>query len=363
MTDTRFIFQLAFVIVTGVLLYLLGPILTPFLVSGLLAYLGNPLVNRFVRWHFPRPLAVVVVFFIFIFFITALLFVLIPALQAQIISFTKKAPAYLDWLQQTGLPQLQQRLGVELPLDMEAFRAAVLDHWRELGDWAKPLFFYLTRSGLSVLGWAVNLMLIPVVTFYLLLDWEKLLARAIMLVPTREQARAKQLAHETDQVLGSFLRGQLSVMLVLGAVYSVGLSFVGLNLALPIGIFAGLVSFVPYLGFISGLLSAGLAAYLEFHDGISLLWVLGVFLTGQVLESFLLTPRLVGNRIGLHPVAVIFAIMAGGQLFGFAGILLALPTAAVLKVWLRHLRDIYRKQTTDTPRVKPSRPKRPPPAS
>ncbi|MBI3545950.1 MAG: AI-2E family transporter [Gammaproteobacteria bacterium] len=359
MTDNRLIFQLVFVIAAGVLLYFLGPILTPFLISGLLAYLGNPLVMRLVRWRFPRPLAVMLVFIMFIFFVTALLFILIPALQAQIVSFIKKAPDYLDWLQQTGLPQLQTRLGVELPLDMAAFREAMLDHWRELGDWARPVFSYLTRSGLSVLGWMVNLMLVIVVTFYLLLDWGKILTWGLTLMPTRQQAWATRLAQETDQVLGSFLRGQLSVMLVLGAVYSIGLSLLGLNLALPIGIFAGLVSFVPYLGFISGLLSAGLAAYLEFHDGISLLWVLGIFLTGQVLESFWLTPRLVGKRIGLHPVAVIFAIMAGGQLFGFAGILLALPTAAVLKVWLRHLREIYRKQTTTVAKI--ARPKRPPP--
>ena len=341
MTDTRSVSQLVLFALGGWLIYLLAPILTPFLISGLLAYLGNPLVNRLVSWRIPRALAVALVFLLFLLLVTLLLLFLIPALQAQIISFTPKIPAYLDWLQHTGLPRLQTLLGVDLGLDMASMRQTLLDHWREVGDWASAFLVYITRSGFSVIGWFVNLLLIPVVVFYLLLDWDRLPARTLTLVPSRRQAWAARLARETDEVLGSFLRGQLLVMMALATVYSVGLTLVGLDLALPIGVLAGLVSFVPYLGFISGLLSAAVAAYLQFHDMPLLLWILGVFLTGQLLESLWLTPRLVGNRIGLHPVAVIFAIMAGGQLFGFTGILLALPTAAVLKVWLRHAREFY----------------------
>jgi predicted PurR-regulated permease PerM len=193
---------------------------------------------------------------------------------------------------------------------------------------------------LSIIGWLASALLVPVVTFYLLLDWEKLLVRALTLLPPRRRGQAMSLARETDEVLGSFLRGQLLVMAALATVYAIGLTLVGLDLALPIGILAGLVSFVPYLGFILGLLSATIAAWLQFQDIIMLLGVALVFLLGQVLESLWLTPKLVGGRIGLHPVAVIFAVMAGGQLFGFTGILLALPAAAVLKIWLRHLRAI-----------------------
>jgi len=341
MTEGRSMFQLAFVALGAWLIYLLAPILTPFLVGGLLAYLGNPAVTCLVRWRFPRPLAVALVFLLFVLVVTGLLLFLIPALQGQIVSFTAKVPVYLDWLQNTGLPQLQARLGLELPLDMASLRQALLDHWREVSDWARVFFVYITKSGWSVLGWAINLLLIPVVTFYLLLDWDQLLPRALALAPPRRQAQLAQLARETDEVLGSFLRGQLSVMASLAFVYSVGLSLVGLDLALPIGVFTGLVSFVPYLGFISGLISAAVAAYLQFHNALTLVGVAAVFLTGQLLESLFLTPRLVGEKIGLHPVAVIFAVMAGGQLFGFAGVLLALPAAAVLKVWVRHLRGFY----------------------
>lgn len=341
MTDTRLIVQLALMAAGAWLVYLLAPILTPFLVSGLLAYLGNPVVDRLQRWHIPRPLAVTLVFLLFILLIKAALFFLIPALQAQIVAFIAKAPSYFDWLQDTAIPRMQALLGVELSLDFTTIRQAILGHWREVGDWTTAVVLYITRSGLSMIGWFATAMLVPVVTFYLLLDWHKLLARALTLLPPRRRGQAVSLARETDEVLGSFLRGQLLVMAVLATVYAIGLTLVGLDLALPIGALAGLVSFVPYLGFIVGLLSAAVAAYLQFQDIMMLLGVAIVFLVGQALESLWLTPKLVGNRIGLHPVAVIFAVMAGGQLFGFTGILLALPAAAVLKVWLRHLRAIY----------------------
>jgi len=357
-TDTRTIFQLALIALGGWLIYLLAPILTPFLVSGLLAYLGNPAVSRLERWHLPRVLAVALVFLLFVVIIVALLFFLIPALQRQVFAFTAKVPDYIDWLQQTGIPHLQALLGMDLGIDMASMRQKLIDHWRELSNGVGAFFVYLTRSGLSVIGWLANLLLIPVVVFYLLLDWEKLLEHALALVPRRNRDWVAGLAREGDEVLGSFLRGQLLVMLALATVYSVGLTLAGLDLALPIGVLAGLVSFVPYLGFITGLLSAGIAAYLQFHDALSLLWVAGVFLTGQVLESLWLTPRLVGDRIGLHPVAVIFAVMAGGQLFGFTGILLALPAAAVLKVWLRHLHEFYTGEGADNNGKKRRAPKR-----
>ncbi|MDH3310011.1 MAG: AI-2E family transporter [Gammaproteobacteria bacterium] len=339
MTDTRLLFQLALVAGAAWVIYLLAPMLTPFLVSALLAYLGNPAVNCLARWHFPRPLAVALVFLLFLLLVIVLLFFLIPALQAQITSFITKAPSYFDWLQHTALPRLQALLGIELSLDVTALRQTLLGHWREVGDWATAFLLYITRSGLSIIGWLATALLVPVVTFYLLLDWDGVLARVLSLFPSRRRHQVAALARESDEVLGSFLRGQLLVMTALAVVYSVGLTLVGLDLALPIGIVAGLVSFVPYLGFILGLLSAAIAAYLQFQDPMILLGVGIVFLAGQMLESLWLTPKLVGNRIGLHPVAVIFAVMAGGQLFGFTGILLALPTAAVLKIWLRHLRD------------------------
>ena len=234
-------------------------------------------------------------------------------------------------MQRQALPWIEEVTGAELMLDVATLRETLQAHWQEMGGWLKLSVEYAMQSGLRLVGWLVTLVLIPVVTFYLLLDWERLLAKLLALLPASKQPRVRALAREMDAVLGSFLRGQLSVMLALATVYATGLWIVGLDLALPIGLLAGLLSFVPYLGLITGVTAAGIGAYIQFHDVQPLLWVLAVFGVGQLLDSLWFTPRFVGGRTGLHPVAVIFAILAGGQLFGFAGVLLALPVAAVLK--------------------------------
>ncbi len=341
MNNPRLIVGLGFVVGTGVLVYLLAPVLMPFLVGALLAYLGQPLVAGLTRRRLPRVVAVLAVFALFIAAVTALLLFLIPTIQHQIASFTQRLPRYLDWLQHEALPWVESVTGAELVLDMETLRQALVAHWQEMGGWLKASVAYVMQSGLRIVGWLVSLVLIPVVTFYLLLDWDRLLARIAALFPAAYRPRLRQLALETDAVLGGFLRGQFSVMLALAAFYSAGLWLIGLDLALPIGIAAGLLSFVPYLGFLTGLVAAGIGAWVQFQDAHMLLWVAALFGFGQALEGLVLTPRLVGERTGLHPVAVIFAVMAGGQLFGFTGVLLALPVAAVLKVWLRHLHEYY----------------------
>ena len=341
MNNPRMIFGLLLAAGTGWLVYLLAPILTPFLAGALLAYLGHPLVIRFERLRLPRALAVTLVFLIFAAVIAALLIFIVPAFQRQIVEFAQRLPTYLDWLQRQALPWIEEVTGAELVLDVATLRETLQAHWQEMGGWLKASIGYVMQSGLRLVGWLVTLVLIPVVTFYLLLDWERLLPKLLALLPASQQPRVRALARETDAVLGSFLRGQLSVMLALATVYASGLWIVGLDLALPIGLLAGLLSFVPYLGLITGVTAAGIGAYIQFHDVQPVLWVLAVFGIGQLLDTLWFTPRFVGGRTGLHPVAVIFAILAGGQLFGFAGVLLALPVAAVLKVWLHHLHGRY----------------------
>jgi predicted PurR-regulated permease PerM len=199
----------------------------------------------------------------------------------------------------------------------------------------------LRASSTVIFTWLAHLVLSPLATFYLLRDWDELVARIQELLPRRIVFPVTVLARESDAVIGAFLRGQLIVMAVLGVFYSVGLAFIGLEYPLLIGMLAGLVSFVPYLGLITGILVASIAAVLEFHSILSIIPVLIVFGLGQVLSDFVLTPRLIGDRIGLHPVTVLFAVLAGGQLFGFFGILLALPVAAVIMVLLRRAREEY----------------------
>jgi len=337
----------------GMLLHLLSPILTPFLFGALLAYVASPLVARLERWHIPRVLGVILVFVLFGLTLVGLIDGLIPQVQQQIVAFVAQVPSYLDLIQNRWMPWISKVMGGPAQLDMGALKNELAKHWRDIGSFAGLFASYVGSSSVRIATWALNLVLVPVVTFYLLRDWDHIFAHLPEFLPRRSRATAIALARETDRVLAAFLRGQLSVMLALALVYSTGLWLVGVDLALPIGLLAGLASFVPYLGFLTGILAAGAAAWLQFQDVTSLAWVGAVFGVGQALESMVLTPYLVGGRIGLHPVAVIFAVMAGGQLFGFMGVLLALPTAATLAVVARHFysRDVKsRARTSPAPR-------------
>jgi predicted PurR-regulated permease PerM len=270
--------------------------------------------------------------------------VLLPMLQHQLVVFAAKLPAYFDWVQHHALPWIQGQLGMsEMALDIESIKQAVIAHWQQVGGVSAQIVTAITRSWVAMLGWLANLVLIPLVTFYLLRDWDKLMLRIGELLPRKIAPVVVRLAKDCDAVLGQFLRGQLSVMLALAVVYTSGLWWVGIELALLIGLFAGMVSFVPYLGFILGVLAASIAAMVQYHDGAHVLQVFLVFGVGQLLESFVFTPYLLGDRIGLHPLGVIIAIMVGGQLFGFVGVLLALPAAAVIGVLLRYAHERYMK--------------------
>jgi len=325
------------------LLYLLAPILTPFVVGALLAYLADPLADHLESWKLGRTAAVAIVFALLILIVTLVLLILVPALERQVSRFLADLPRYLGWIRDSLVPWLESRLGVEIAeYDISDVIELVRRDWRRTGGIAAAVAGSITRSGAAILGWLMNALLVPVVTFYLLRDWDRLVAGIADLLPRRILPTAARLARESDEVLGAFLRGQLSVMVVLGIIYSVGLGLVGLNTAMVIGMVAGLISFIPYLGTFVGVVLGVLAALVQFHD----LWhvglVLAVFGIGQMLEGMVLTPLLVGDRIGLHPVTVIFAVMVGGHLFGFLGVLLALPLASVLMVLVRHAHELYK---------------------
>ena len=339
---------LALTILIGALFYWLAPVLTPFVVSALLAYLADPLVDRLERgWKGGRGLgrtwAVTVVFSLMTLAMIGVVLLLIPLLGSQIERFADSAPRYVAWFRDTALPWLEQRTGLSLEsLEPGKLFALLQEHWQQAGGIAASVLGGISKSGLVLLAWIGNLTLIPVVTFYLLRDWDVLVARVYELLPRSVAPTVSSLAKQSDEVLGGFLRGQLSVMAALAAVYSLGLWLVGIDLAFLIGMLAGLVSFIPYLGAIVGIGAGLIAALVQYGDWTHVILVLIVFGVGQTLESMLLTPWLVGDRIGLHPVAVIFAILAGGQLFGFLGVLVALPLAAVIMVLLRYAHEQYR---------------------
>lgn len=333
---------LAIALASALLVWLLSPILMPFIVAGLLAYLGSPLVGRLEAMRLPRTLAAVLVFVLILLVLAAVPLLALPLLERQLSVLLRNWPAYLEWAYSGVAPWLLDRFGIDLQaLDLVAAREALTQHWQLAGGIAARVLAAISQSWFALLALAVNLVLIPVLTFYLLRDWNALMERVAALLPRHVEPLARGLARECDEVLASFLRGQLWVMITLGVVYSIGLWMAGLDLALLIGMAAGVVSFVPYLGLIVGLAAAGIAGLVQFGDAGILLAVALVFGAGQLLESLVLTPLLVGDRIGLHPVAVIFAVLAGGQLFGAVGVLLALPAAAVIVVLLRHVHGIY----------------------
>ncbi|MDW3710386.1 MULTISPECIES: AI-2E family transporter [Pseudomonas] len=345
MTDSRRWLWLGGVLLLCWLLYLLHPILSPFLIGMLLAYLGDPLVDRLERLGLSRTWGVVAVFTLFSLILLALLLVLVPMLGRQLVRLYELAPQMLDWLQNSALPWVQAKLG--LPQGFWRFdklKEVISGHLGQTTDVVGVLLASATASGLALVGWVGNLLLIPVVGFYLLRDWDLMVAKLRGLLPRAREGLVVKLAGECHEVLGAFIRGQLLVMLALGTIYAVGLMSIGLDLGLLIGLLAGLASIVPYMGFVVGF-GAAVAAALFQYSGFDLYPLIGVavvFGVGQLLEGMLLTPLLVGDRIGLHPVAVIFAILAGGQLFGFTGVLLALPVAAVIMVLLRHAHDFYK---------------------
>ena len=328
------------------LLFELRPILTPFVVGGLLAYLGDPIADWLQRRGLGRGSAVALVFLALTVAIIGALVIMLPLLINQLNILVKGIPAAYEWLVQTVLPWLRSALGLppEAAPALEV-RQTLADHWQSVGKLLASIGRYITSSSANLLLSLGNLVLIPVVAFYLMRDWDKLTPKALGLLPEDWQANAGDLAHECDEVIGAFLRGQFLVMLALGAIYSVGLVIIGLDVAVLIGTLAGLASIVPYLGAIVGIGAAAIAAYMQFGEVVALVGVAVVFSIGQLIESYLLTPNLVGDRIGLHPVVVIFAILAGGQLAGFIGVLIALPVAAVIAVLLRHIKDYY--QSTD----------------
>lgn len=347
-SETRFLW-LGAVIGTGILLYLLAPVLTPFIAAALLAYVGDPLADKLQKMNMPRPLAVLAVFVLTLLVLAGLVLLLVPLVRTQTAALLDVLPRYLQLLEEKVWPLVAGALSTDGGAAQPEFRLSAMFEslGASAGQVGSTILTQITRSGGALLTAVVNVFLVPILTFYMLRDWDMIVARIGALIPLSQREAAFTLARETDETLAAFLRGQLLVMIGLAAMYTVGLSLIGLKFALAIGVVAGLVSFVPYLGFIFGIGLAGLTA-INSPDGglLTLVLVVIVFAVAQFVEGSVLTPKLVGDRIGLHPVLVIFAVMAFGQLFGFFGILLALPAAAVIAVFVRYA---YRNYLSEHP--------------
>jgi predicted PurR-regulated permease PerM len=316
-------------VLTFYLLYKLAPILTPFILGTLLAYLTNPLVKKLVRLNISHRLSVVLVLLLFLLVFFLLILMLTPIFQKQIELLIDIMPQIITWVENTMLPWINQ------PTNMTAIKSTLSNSLPKIG-W---ILNTMMNSGFFIIELIMNLVLTPIVFFYLLRDWDSIFNHLKVLLPKSNRAMVIKLAKECDEVLSAFFRGQFLVMLSLMIIYSLGLTIAGLNVGLTIGVFGGLLSIVPYLGSTFVIVSALVTALVQFGTWNAIIAVVVVFAIGQILEGYVLVPYLVGRRIGFHPVAVIFSILAGGTLFGFFGVLAALPVAAVIKVLLQFIRE------------------------
>ena len=339
--NLHYLWWLVLATIAGLLIYLLSPILTPFLLAGIIAYIFNPLVTKIELWKINRSLGAILIMAFLLCILTALIIIITPLFERKISLLIEKMPVYLETIRSGLVPWLETQLGINLQLDATQLKLVLQQHWQDTGGVLAKLIPSIQSSGVATMEFVLNMLLMPVVLFYLLRDWAHLIKLIDETIPRHWHEQVNELANASDKVLAEFLRGQLSVMLIMSFCYVTGLWMVGLEFALPIGIIAGVLVFVPYLGLGIGLVLATLAALIQFQDWSALLQVWLIFGIAQLLESMVITPWLVGNRIGLHPVIVIFALLAFGQLFGFVGLLLALPASAVLLVWLRHVRKQY----------------------
>jgi len=339
--NQRWIWIAAAVALAALVIYALSPILAPFLAAAILAYILDPVVDRMAARRVPRALATALTLLLLLLAGSAFLLIVIPLFVKESVLLAEQFPVFLEKAKGEWLPWIAQKTGLDINLDSQSIKVFLTENLQDAKGIAQKLFNSLKVGGLAVVGFLINLLLVPVVLFYLLRDWDKLVQSVNDMVPRRWQKKTREVASEVDAVLAEFLRGQLSVMLLMSVFYVTGLWLAGLQFALPIGLITGILVFVPYLGSITGFLLATLAAVMQFQGLNGVVWVWAVFGIGQMLEGMVVTPWLVGDRVGLHPVAVIFALLAFGQVFGFFGVLLALPASAALLVALRHLRQRY----------------------
>lgn len=328
------------------LLSLLGPVLMPFIVASILSYVLTPWVDklcalRIRKFSLPRSVAATLIIVLLIAAILAMVLIMIPILQKEVPQFQDQIPRFFDKLDQMLAPMLSE-FGIKVRLDSNGIKALLTEQMASSGDViGKAVLNSIRVGGTALLGMVANLLLIPIVLFYLLMDWHALIKRLSHFIPRRFVKQTASAVAEVDELLAQYLRGQIMVMIVLAVYYSVALSIARFDLALPVGIITGFLVFIPYLGYGLGLVLALIGAILQFDGFSGLVSVAIIYGIGQMLESFYLTPRLVGERIGLHPLTVIFALMAFGQLFGFIGILIALPASAIVSVAVKHLRVSY----------------------
>ena len=343
----RRIFILAGIALILWVLYLLKPVVLPFIGAFLIAYLFSPLVDKLHKIGLPRWMSISFVFVGIGVVVTIAIWYLMPLVWKQLMYAKTSIPAGVHWVNYTFLPWLSHTFNlVPMEIDTDQISKAVMDYIQTnySAESIQSVVLKVAQSGLNFIQIGGTVVLIPIIAFYFLLDWDRMLESLRRLIPRPYEESTLKIVGECHSVLGAFVKGQFLVMFLLGVVYAVGLQLIGLEVGLIIGMIAGLASIIPYLGFGVGIIAAVIAALFQFGlEWTHLALVLVVFMIGQAIEGYILQPFLLGDKIGLSPVAVVFAVLAGAQLAGFLGMLIALPVAAIIVVLLRHAREWYEK--------------------
>lgn len=335
-------FWLFLLIVVLLLTYLLRSVLLPFVAGMAVAYLLDPVCDRLERWKLSRTWATTIVTVLFVLICVMILVILVPAVVGQITALIERAPAYLGAIQREigeAIAMLQDRLEPEA---LQRLQEALRGSADKMIAWATSLLGGVISGGVAFFNFLALLVITPVVAFYLLRDWDRIVHQVDDALPRKHLQTIRVLGREVDDTLAGFLRGQGMVCFILAGFYAIGLTVAGLDFGLIVGLIAGFLSFIPYVGSLVGLfLSVGLALA-QFDSFVDVAIVAAVFFVGQAVEGNFLTPKLVGEKVGLHPVWVMFALLAGGALFGFVGVLLAVPVAAIVGVGVRFAIAQYR---------------------
>jgi predicted PurR-regulated permease PerM len=347
-----FILTLMISALLTVFLYYSRRVIMPFFIAFALAYLLDPLVDRLENWKLSRTLSVTSLLLVFFALILGVCLLIFPLLRLQAENLTHNLPVYIDVVQNWLRPFLEKVAG----LDQQKIQEILNEGMARFGELPLKVLSFVSAflwdslsSLFSVILMIANLVIIPVVMFYLLRDFDQINAKVLALIPPRFKEKTVETVEEIDRVLASFVRGQLMVGLLMGVLYSTGLYMIGTPMSLFIGLVAGLANLVPYLGVIVGFFPAAILTYLQVQEWLPVLWVVGVFGVVQMLEGMVITPRVLGENIGLHPVAVIFAVLLGGELFGLVGIILGVPAVAVINVLIRRGVSNYKKSAFFSP--------------
>ena len=341
------VFISLFLVAIGYIIYQLQSVILPFLVAFILSYAINPLVQKLQdKAHIRRWVAILLVYLSTGLMIGLILWWLIPLVWEQLQSAWKYVPTAIDYYNNTLRGWVRSHTPIRLPaMQVRDMSKGLVDFLKEnynITD-VRSFFTNLMLSGMSVINVAGIVVLVPILMFYFLYNWDERLVKMRHMIPNRYIPSVYRIAKEIDEALMSFIKGQLLVMVLLGMVYAVQLQLIGLKVGLIIGMMAGIASFVPYLGFTLGFIAAIIAGLFQFGvDWVHLVLIVGAFMVGQAVEGYILQPLLLGDKIGLSPLWVMFAVLAGASLAGIAGMLIALPLAAVLKVLFQHAYDSYR---------------------